>query len=364
MSYPFGVSARSFASAVSPKTEAVRVEVDRVLLEFLGEQRRVLSESGPRVALLVEEIERVVRAGGKRLRPLFCYWGHRAAGGGDGPEILRAASSLELLHTFAIVHDDVMDRSALRRGQPSSYRRMAQGTASSEPERFGMSAAILAGDLALTLADQLLLASGFGVERLAAASRVLHAMRAEVIGGQFLDLLAAAARRASPSDARRISVLKSGGYTVEKPLLIGAVLAGAPDGLLASLSRFGVPLGEAFQLRDDVLGAFGDPAVTGKDADSDFREGKQTLLVALARERLEPADRAFLDERLGAPDLAGAEVARIRLLLRNSGALREAGRVIGELLARARSALRDASLPEEPSTALAGLAELVVVRDL
>jgi geranylgeranyl diphosphate synthase type I len=308
---------------------------------------------------LLDELERVARAGGKRLRPAFCVWGYRAGGGTDDDAIARAGASLELLHTFAIIHDDVMDRSPLRRGSPATYRQLASSSprARADADRFGVSAAILVGDLAMALAGELWWTAGFDRAPLMDAAAIYHAMRAEVIGGQYLDLLAAARGNATPEETRRISVLKSGRYTVERPLLIGAALAAAPDGVRNALGEFGAPLGEAFQLRDDVIGAFGDPAVTGKDADGDLREGKQTLLVALARKAATPDQLETLDALLGAEDLDAAGAERLRSVLRDTGALDEVRAIIAELLGRARAALDSGPIPLDAAAALHALAD-------
>jgi geranylgeranyl diphosphate synthase type I len=339
--------------------DEVKVLVDDVLFAFIDEQRRRLTDAEG----LLAELDRIARAGGKRLRPAFCVWGYRAAGGTDDAAIARAAASLELLHTFAIIHDDVMDRSPLRRGLPASHRELAS-LEGIRPDggRFGVSAAILAGDLALSLADELWWSSGFASETLLQGARAYHAMRAEVIGGQFLDLLAAARGKATPEEARRISVLKSGRYTVERPLEIGAALADAPVEVQAALSAFGAPLGEAFQLRDDVLGVFGEPAITGKEADGDLREGKQTLLVALARRSATPAQSVTLDRLLGDDALDGSGADELRVVFRETGALSNVLRTIRELLAEARGALDEAGLPEQASRALSSLAGEAAIR--
>jgi geranylgeranyl diphosphate synthase type I len=335
--------------------------VDRALFGFLAERGATLPDAIP----LLLEIERVVRAGGKRLRPAFCVWGFRSGGGRDVERIARAAASLELLHTFAIIHDDVMDRSPMRRGEPATYRTLATiDGIRADPGRFGESAAILVGDLAMALADELWWSSGFQTPVVADAARLYHAMRAEVIGGQFLDLLASARRSATPEETRHISVLKSGRYTVERPLQIGAALAGAAGEVRAALSAFGAPLGEAFQLRDDVIGAFGDPSVTGKDADGDLREGKQTLLVALARANATDAQRALLDDRLGADDFGADDALALRAVFRDTGALAQVQELIGGLLGEARAALRRGTLPSEAAEALDALATEATLRDL
>jgi len=338
--------------------DSLRGRVDVTLDGYLAEQRIALSALGPGATDAIDELARVIGAGGKRLRPLFCYWGHRAAGGADDDAIVRAAASLELLHTFAIIHDDVMDRSPVRRGQPATHVQMAGG----DPH-LGVSAAILAGDLALTLADQLFATAGFDAGILLEGFHWYNRMRIEVVTGQYLDLVAARSATIDTQTARLIASLKSGGYTVEKPLLIGAALARAGE-LLEVLSAYGRLLGEAFQLRDDILGAFGDPAITGKDADGDLREGKRTLLVAHAFEAASEPDRAFLAAHLGKEDLTGGEADRIREIFRSSGALRST-----QVLIDAHRKLAVAALVAQPgisgdvAAALTELADLAAVRE-
>lgn len=335
--------------------EDVRAAVEGALFAFLEHARE--RPDGPE---LVDEIERVARAGGKRLRPAFCLWGYRAGGGTDEAAITRAAASLELLHTFAIIHDDIMDASRTRRGAPSTYRHLS----AEHGERFGISAAILVGDLAMVLADEAWWGSGFDHEALVAAAKPYHAMRAEVIGGQYLDLRAAARGHATPEETRRISVLKSGRYTVERPLEMGAALAGASAAVVGALKRYGAPLGEAFQLRDDVLGAFGDPTVTGKDVDGDLREGKLTLLAVLARKNVAGEERAIFDRAFGNPDLTADDAAHLRGIFRTTGALDDVLATIEELHAQAREALSSTPLPQAVVDALDALAARSTMRAL
>ncbi len=271
---------------------------------FLDDRRSALPEAAP----LLSEIQRLVDAGGKRLRPRFCYWGHRVAGGADGPEIVRTAASLELLHTFAIIHDDIMDNADRRRGQPTIH------------SIHGPSIAVLAGDLALVLADTLLTTAGWPPSGLEGGLVPYARMRQEVIAGQYLDIVRSGDPDMSEEDARRIVVLKSGRYTVLEPLLIGASLAGEANELGEFLVAFGEPLGEAFQLTDDLLGTFGPPTQTGKPDDSDIREGKRNLLYARAAQRLSGEERDFFIHHWGAgPSLSDAEVARLRELVESSG---------------------------------------------
>lgn len=238
----------------------------------------------PEAAEMVDELRRLVAAGGKRIRPAFCYWGYRAAGGDDGEPIVRAAAALELFHTFALIHDDVMDESEHRRGVVSTYARFA-GARAGEPGalRFGRSVAVLAGDLAAVLADEALIGSGFAPERLLPALRRYARMREEVAAGQYLDVQGAAAT----ASADRVASLKTGAYTVEGPLHVGALLAGGSPELLAALSRFAGPLGLAFQFRDDVLDK-GEGVVPGASASEVNR------LIDEARSALD--DPAILEE--------------------------------------------------------------------
>jgi geranylgeranyl diphosphate synthase type I len=342
--------------------------IDAELRRFLSEQRSSLAGADRGIGGLFDELDRVIASGGKRLRPLFCLLGYGAAGRRVDEPAIRAASALELLHTFAIVHDDVMDRSASRRGVPATWVHLGgehrRAGLRGDPDAYGVSAAILLGDLALVLAGRALRESGFPGDRLMPALERYDRMRAEVVAGQYLDVLAAHRGSADEGEARRIAVLKSGGYTVEGPLHIGTLLGGGSGELIECLSRYGVALGEAFQLRDDVLGVFGDPAVTGKDRHSDLREGKRTVLVAKAVAAAGPPDRAFLESRLGAPDLSADEVERTRALLEDSGALKDTLVLIDELVDRAKGALRAAPLPPGASALLADMADLVAVRRL
>jgi geranylgeranyl diphosphate synthase type I len=343
-------------------------QVDEELRRFVGAQRDVFRGSDPGVTDLFDELERVIASGGKRLRPVFCCLGHLSAGAEIDDRAARAAAALELLHTFAIVHDDVMDRSRSRRGVPATWVHLSEvhrrRALPGDPGGYGLAGAILLGDLALVLAGRALRESGFPHDLLLSALERYDRMRAEVVAGQYLDVLAAHRGVAGEEEARRIAVLKSGGYTVEGPLHIGALLAGAGRDVLACLSRYGVALGEAFQLRDDVLGVFGDPTVTGKDRDSDLREGKRTVLVARAAAAAEDKDRRFLETRLGRPDMTADEVERARSLLEATGALDATLGLIEDLVSMAKSAIDRRLISEDAAGLLEDMAELVAVRRL
>ncbi|MGI8983113.1 MAG: polyprenyl synthetase family protein [Acidimicrobiales bacterium] len=303
----------------------------------------------------------LVLAGGKRLRPAFCHWAYVGAGGGAAdPEVVDAGAALELLHTFALVHDDIMDGSATRRGTDTIHVLFESVHAldgwRGEARRFGEGVAILVGDLAFVYADQLLAGAP------PAAHQVFTELRIEVNIGQYLDLLGTARGRADATTARRISRFKSGKYTVERPLHLGAALAGRLDDLAGPLSGYGLPLGEAFQLRDDLLGVFGDEDVTGKPVGEDLREGKPTLLYAMAVEQASEAGAGVL-ARYGAADLGDDEIAALQDVLVGSGAVATVEADIDRLVADAVEALDGAGLSAEAHDALVELACYVAGRD-
>jgi geranylgeranyl diphosphate synthase, type I len=356
----------------------LRARVQVVLDEVLDHQRRLLDEVGADTLPLVDAVGELV-AGGKRLRPAFCYWGWAGAGGPDGDLILRVAASLELFQAAALLHDDVMDRSDTRRGRASMHRAFAEAHAArgweGDADQFGHAAAILAGDLCLSWSDEVFAgalaecgsAAGVDADRRRAGTRLFDRMRTQLMAGQYLDVLAQASRgrhdHLEPVEvARRVIRFKSAKYTVEHPLLIGGTLAGAPDAVLRAYSGYGLALGEAFQLRDDVLGVFGDPAETGKPAGDDLREGKQTVLVALALRRADDVQRALLTQGLGSPDLDGAGVAALREVFEATGALAETERRITEQVRRARAALEAADLPGEAAGVLLDLVQTATAR--
>lgn len=334
---------------------------DRQLVEATLERYLATASEAAEDALeLYREISRSIQAGGKRLRPAFCLMGYRAGGGKDIDRAAQAAAALELLHCFALMHDDVMDGSPMRRGVASSHVALGElPDLVGDRSRFGASAAILAGDMAMVLADRLWWET-VGAET--APNLQYHLMREEVIAGQFLDLHASVTDAVTAERSRRISILKSGRYTVERPLLIGATLAGAPEEVLEMLRSFGPPVGEAFQLRDDILGAFGDPEATGKDAFGDLREGKKTTLVAFARERADADQNAKLDEHLGDAALTDLGADEIRSVLRETGSVDRVLQLIEECLTRALDAVRSVPLPEEVATGLVELAQAAVSR--
>lgn len=341
------------------------------LESFLADQQGIMAAISPDVAPLLGSIASLV-TGGKRLRALMCYWGWRGAGGSaDDEQILTAGCALELFQAAALIHDDIIDRSDTRRGGPSVHKRFSQlhdanGWAL-DNERFGHAAAILTGDLCLAFSEESFTGIGPGAASGTEARRIFNLMRAEVMAGQYLDILEEVAgpvrdRAGSVERAKAIIRYKSAKYSTEHPLALGGALAGASPELLEQYSEFSLPLGEAFQLRDDVLGVFGDPETTGKPAGDDLREGKRTVLVGFALNMASEEEAAYVDRMLGKPDLNQQEVDRIRHIIVECGAWNATESLIAELSDAAFAALERLPLEELPLTALRRLAEAAVSR--
>jgi geranylgeranyl diphosphate synthase, type I len=327
---------------------------ERRLSDFLSSEMKTWSRVSPRASVPVEAIARLVGAGGKRLRPAFCIAGYLAGEGGpegyDG--VVTAAAALEVLHVCALIHDDVMDQSHLRRGEPTAHvihrdehrERGWQGDA----DRYGENVAILAGDLALIYSDRLM------AEAPATVRDIWFDLRTELIIGQYMDVMAAAEFSADPQLARWIAVAKSGHYTIHRPLVLGARLAGRPD-LAAPFREYGVMVGEAFQLRDDLIDAFGEDAVTGKPAGLDLDRHKMTLLMGLAMERDPRVRDLFVDQGRGPEDL--------RRLLVETGVRADVEEHIDQLVQKGRGALAGAVLGDGWREELGAMAHRVAFRD-
>jgi geranylgeranyl diphosphate synthase type I len=336
--------------------DPLRPRIDRVLLDFLAERRAETVEMAPDAAPLVDEIVRLLRAGGKRIRPALCYWGYRAAGRPDAEEILRPAAALELLHTFALIHDDVMDEAEARRGVEASSGFLAREGAPDPAgaERFGRAAAILVGDLCAALADALLLESAFSPDILASAFRRFNRMRIEMAAGQFLDI--GAGTHTDEASVRRVSSLKTGSYTIEGPLHVGAILGAGSIELLAMLSRYGAPLGEAFQIRDDLEAVVGEErARTGADigAERAAEVGGANMVVAIAARLATPAERKII------LNPSARNPGDLLALVASTGAAFRAAELRDELVAQAREALDPSMLPEDAMRALERVADLI-----
>ncbi|MBO4205335.1 polyprenyl synthetase family protein [Micromonospora echinofusca] len=338
--------------------------VEETLGDFLTTEVASLAGVDPALHDFARTAHDCVLAGGKRLRPTFAYWGWRGVVGGEAPlpPVLPALAALEILHAFALVHDDVMDASATRRGRPTVHRSMAAAHRAArragDPDRFGEAAAILVGDLCLVWADRLLGRTAVPAATLLDVRRCYDQMRIETIAGEYLDVLGEHdAGNWSVDRALRVARYKTASYTVQRPLLFGSALAGAavPDApLVAAYTRYGLAVGEAFQLCDDLLGVYGDPATTGKPAGDDLRTGKPTVLLMLARQLATPAQAAELRRLDGG--VPADEVDRYAELVAATGAVDRVEKMISDRVTGAVAALEAASMDETARSALTGLA--------
>ncbi|MBL7488093.1 polyprenyl synthetase family protein [Frankia sp. AgB1.9] len=357
-----GVTA-TVVDALSPPSADFADAVHRLLTAFLDAEAASLTDLDPSLEVLVAVARQMVLGGGKRLRSVFAFWGWRGAVGPDRPvaPVLPALGALELLHACALVHDDVMDDSATRRGLPTAHRAVAARHVAlgwpGDPDEFGHHAAILIGDLCMVWADRLAGNAELPAATLLTAREGYDRMRLEAIAGQFLDLLGNAARDPSPVEhALRVARLKTASYTVVRPLVYGAMLGGATgDGTLArAYTRYGLAVGEAFQLRDDLLGVYGDPHVTGKPVGEDLLRGRSTVLVELARASATGTEatelRALLARR--SPE----DLPRLAALLARTGAVTQLNRMIAERVAHAFAAVNDGPLDPQTREGLCRLA--------
>ncbi|MEU4471498.1 polyprenyl synthetase family protein [Micromonospora sp. NPDC023888] len=339
-------------------THELVTAVDETLTTFLAAEVDSLAEIDTSMGAFAASAREAVLVGGKRIRPTFAYWGWRGAVGGAEalPPVLPALAALELLHTFALVHDDVMDASTTRRGRPTAHVALAaqhiQAGHRGDPGRFGDAVAVLIGDLCMVWADQLLAQATVPPARLFDVRRCYDQMRVETVAGQYLDVLGENdPANWSVDRALRVARYKTASYTVQRPLLFGACLAGVPadDPLVSAYTRYGLAVGEAFQLRDDLLGVYGDPAATGKPAGDDLRTGKPTTLLMLARELATPAQLRALERARDEPVEGLAE------LVAETGAVARVERMIAERVSEALAALDAAPVDRTARTALTGL---------
>ncbi len=352
------------AAPTSAALRAVQVDVDAVLDDVLKARTAELAALDPALERVGVEVGDLVRVGGKRLRPAFVYWGHRASGADHDPAVLEAAAAVELLHTFALIHDDVMDRSDTRRGRPAVHASLAQAHTREglrgDPSWFGVGGAILAGDLAFVWSDQLFDDAALPLATRERARRVFTELRVEVMAGQYLDLRLAGLPSPGEDEALRVALLKSGRYTVTRPLLLGAAIGDGGPELEESLAGFGDAIGLAFQLRDDVLGLYGDPEETGKGGLTDLREGKRTLLVLRAFELCTGTESDVLVAILGDPEVDAEDADRAREIIRDCGALAAVEELVERQQERARAHL--VHLLPEARRALHELADLALFR--
>ncbi|MGV2915717.1 polyprenyl synthetase family protein [Streptomyces alfalfae] len=341
--------------------DAFKTRVDEVLRLFIAQEAEQFTAIDPALGPVAEQLEAAV-ADGKRLRAAFCYWGWRAVGQPDSDALVRAAASMELVHAAAVVHDDLIDDSALRHGRPTTHIAL-RGAVRHRPRAAtaARSLAILVGDLLMGLAGQLFTTSGLPAAYLSRARPLWSVLARELIAGECLEILRTGAE---PDTTASLKVIryKTAKYTVEQPLLIGGALAGAGRRLSEGYSAYGLPLGEAFQLRDDLLGLFGDPERTGKDNADDVRGHRPTALLAETWRLAGDGDRERLRALLGRGDLDEDGLRAVREVMRRLKAPHRVESMITERVEEALDALHELNVPAHAAAALAALAHSAAVR--
>jgi geranylgeranyl diphosphate synthase type I len=368
-----GRGAALSVEVAAPTAVELAGAVTEQLRLYLRERREAAAYIGTDYDGLIGALEEFVLRGGKRLRPLFAYWGWRAVApeqAGDAgktldPDVLRLFGALELLQACALVHDDVIDASATRRGWPTVHvhftdlhRKQAwRGTAA----QFGLSAAILLGDLSLCWADDIIATAPLSVDAHRRVRRVWSDIRTEVLGGQYLDIVNESSGDESIESAMKVNTFKTASYTIARPLQLGAAAAADRPDVQAIFHEVGNDLGVAFQLRDDVLGVFGDPVVTGKPSGDDLRSGKRTVLLAEAVERAENSDppAAKLLRTSVGTELTEPQVRELCEVIESVGALAAVESRIETLTRRATDMLATAPISDQAKIGLAELARLV-----
>ncbi|MFE7899564.1 polyprenyl synthetase family protein [Streptomyces sp. NPDC057424] len=346
------------------ESAAVTSRVNGSLDAFL--KQRIAGETDPAAREVLTMLRDFTMNGGKRIRPLFCYWGWRGAGGSpDDADVITVAAALELFHTAALIHDDIIDNSDLRRGRPTLHLALDKWHAAQdwrgESRAFGESGALLTGNACLVWSEEMFHGSPL-VTRRERARQLFARLRTSAVYGEFLDLVGET-RGGLLSDALKIIRHKTASYTVRYPLQIGGALAGADDAVLAAYDTFGLMLGEAFQLRDDLMGLFGTSELTGKDASDDARKGKPTALIAVARKLADPEQHARLDLLYGVEQLGQDGLAELRDVVRATGAPAVIEQIIRDRHAGAVRALREAGLQASALTELESLAAASVHRE-
>ena len=355
------------SSQAKAALQEIRDAVEIELADFLTAQSHYLTSISSDLAPVSQALSSFLLDSGKRLRPLFAYSGYLSTGAKVEGPVIKAIASLELLQACALIHDDLMDGSDTRRGKPSIHRHFESMHVQDELEGFapayGLAAAVLLGDLALVWSNQMLNVAGLSSQQIHDVLPIHDEMRTELMAGQFLDIHEQTQKTVDLDRSTKIARYKSGKYTIERPLHIGAALSGkhTPE-LLSVLSAYGLPLGEAFQYRDDLLGVFGDPSVTGKPAGDDLREGKRTVLIALTDKASTQSMREESKKYFGAPDLDSRGISILQEMITSSGAKEKMEFMINELTEQALTAVESELIDESAHPLLLELAKIATKR--
>ncbi len=342
--------------------------LDQKLAQYFTKKLQEMHEVGPSARDAVKSIRDMLLAGGKRVRASFMYWGYRAANGKDFEKIIEASMSIELTHIFLLIHDDIIDRDDFRHGVQAihkKYENLAKRFYKKvDPKHFGDSMAIVVGDMAAAFGNDIIFNSRFAPERKQKALSKLQEIVVNTVSGEILDVMLEAKGQASEKEILEVHRNKTAKYTVEGPLHLGALLAGADEKMLKVLSEYAVPVGIAFQIQDDILGAFGDEKKLGKPVCSDLREGKQTLLIAKALENGNAEQKRLIKKLLGNKNVSESGIESFRQTIRETGSLDYSQALAKKYVERGKKAIEKSDFEKVTREFLVGIADYIVKREV
>ncbi|MFC1988375.1 polyprenyl synthetase family protein [Chloroflexota bacterium] len=357
---------------VKDALEAYKTRSDNFLREYLDDRIQTLVKADVLLGReLGEAVKESILSGGKRIRAAFVYYGYRAVGGTDERKINYASAAIEILHSFFLIHDDVIDRSDLRRGKPTIHKMYQQIYESKgllgrlnnfDKEHFASSAAIMAGDVCCALAYEALFESGFEERKTIEALKMMQKTVLLTGIGEMIDIIKPLARQATEQEVLHVYYLKTALYTIEAPLLLGAILQGTSPEIMDSLAGYGSQVGIAFQIHDDILGVFGTEEDLGKPIGSDIEEGKQTLLIVKAFEKASPAQKKKMESILGNPNITAREIEEVREIIESTGSLDYSRNKAEALVREGKEALAGVSIQEDVKEILMGMADHIIER--
>jgi len=346
------------------KLVTLQEEFNKRLEKFLDGKIAEFKSMSSLMEKIMREIRNFVMGDGKRIRPIFVLYGYLAAGGRERNKIMETAIFAELIHDYFLVHDDIIDQDNLRHGQPSFHKRY-ETFYQKQPnaKHLGTSGAILAGDLLTVLGYDILSKTKFNPVLINEAMLELNRIVADVIGGQVLDVYLGLDHFLGDKEILEIQRYKTSRYTVDGPMQIGAILAGADSEILEQVSQYAIPLGIAFQIQDDILGMFGDTKRTGKPSGADLREGKQTLLILKAREKASVPQKKIIGKSFGNHRLTDSQLAKVRKIIIDTGSLKYSQDLARKFVNQAEAAVKKSNFSQEAKDFLGQIGEYIIGRD-
>lgn len=343
-------------------------KIDPEIGKYFDRTIRDAEERDKIIADALRYVKKLILAGGKRLRPAFMYYGYLAAGGKEKNEILKTSASIELVHIFLLIHDDVIDKDKKRHGLDTvnaRYKKIGEKIFPGvDHNHFGNSMAIIVGDMISALGNQILYEAELDPKLIIQALHKLQSLISMTGIGEAQDVYMEYKKKASEEEILAMYENKTAKYTIEGPLHLGAILGGADKHLLKILTDYSLPIGIAFQIQDDILGVFGNEAKLGKSVGSDIESGKQTLLVVKAREKADRNQKKIFDETLGKKNLTQKEIENFRSVIKETGALDYAKKMSMNLILQGRKAIKKSKIKKESKEFLIGIAEYMVSREL